>query len=177
MEIYLIRHTSIAVEKGFIYGRTDVSLSEDFSKEKLKVLSQLPGNLDRVYSSPSTRCTLLAAEISREYIIDERLYELNFGLWEGKNWNTLDPNNSQFWMEDYINRCPPEGESMNQMSERVIEFWNEISELRLKKIAIVTHGGVIRIILTLLRKIDLKSSFDISIKFGEVFKLESLQHE
>ena len=83
MEIYLIRHTTPLIAKGLIYGRMNVPLAESFTQEKDLILQQIPADLDKVYSSPSLRCQLLAAEISENYTQNEALYELNFGDWEG----------------------------------------------------------------------------------------------
>ena len=168
MEIFLIRHTTPSVTKGTIYGRTDVALADTFPEEKDSILHKLPLQIDAVYSSPSMRCTQLAASISKNYMVDERLYEVNFGQWEGKTWNTVDQEALTLWMEDFVNVCPPEGESMIQMQLRVMNFWNELLQHSLKKAAVVTHGGVIRIILATIQGIPLKDSYDIKVAFSDV---------
>lgn len=168
MEIYLIRHTTPAVAKGLIYGRMDVTLADTFIEERKKILKKLPLEIDVVYSSPSTRCTQLAAHISKNYKTDERLYEVNFGRWEGKTWDTIDQKESGPWMHDFVNVCPPGGESMLQMKKRVMRFWKELLQLSPGNAAVVTHGGVIRIILAAVKSVPLKSSFDIKIGFSDV---------
>jgi alpha-ribazole phosphatase len=171
MEVYLIRHTTPAVRKGFIYGRTDVALADTFEQEKDVIIKQLPLNIDAVFSSPSSRCTLLAAAISKDYIIDEALYELNFGCWEGKSWDTINRDESNFWMEDFINRCPPEGETMLQMEARVISCWNRLIRLQCQTAAIVSHGGVLRILSAYINKIPLQNAFTLNVGFGEIIKI------
>lgn len=173
MEIYLIRHTTPAVVKGLIYGRTDVPLADTFEIEKEGTLAKLPANFNGVYSSPSSRCTQLAYYLSPDFIKDKRLYEVNFGLWEGKTWDTIDPEESASWMEDYINVCPPEGESMLQMQERVMDFWEELLRSSSDKIAVVTHGGVIRILLSTIQLKPLKSAFELKVAFGDVFYVQT----
>ena len=168
MEIYLIRHTTPAVAKGLIYGRTDVALADTFIEEREKVLKKLPLEIDVVYSSPSTRCTQLAAHISKTYKTDERLYEVNFGRWEGKTWDTIDKKESDSWMQDFVHVCPPEGESMLVMQKRVMHFWEELLQLSPPKAAVVTHGGVIRILLAAIRNMALQSSFEIKIGLSDV---------
>ncbi|GAB3529024.1 alpha-ribazole phosphatase [Pontibacter brevis] len=168
MEIYLIRHTTPAVAKGMIYGRMDVALADTFVEEKEKVLNKLPLEPDVVYSSPSTRCTQLATHISESYKTDERLYEVNFGRWEGKTWDTIAQEESNPWMQDFVNVCPPEGESMLAMQKRVIHFWEELLRLSPAKAAVVTHGGVIRIILAAVKNVPLKASFDIKVDISDV---------
>jgi len=172
MEIYLIRHTTPLIEKGFIYGRTDVCLTAAFSTEKAAVLKQLPTAVERVYSSPSDRCLQLAKAISNDCEIERDLYELNFGDWEGMTWNTIDRAASEVWMNDFVNLSPPNGESMLQMQLRVMKFWNRLLSQSHQSAAIVTHGGVIRIILAHYHSVALKDVFDIKVSFGEVFKLQ-----
>jgi alpha-ribazole phosphatase len=169
MEIYLIRHTTPAVAKGIIYGRTDVVLADTFIAEKKAILKRLPPDMYAVFSSPSTRCTQLATHISKNHSIDERLYEVNFGQWEGKTWDTVDQKVLNSWMRDYVNVCPPEGESMAHMQGRVMSFWKELLQLSPDKAAVVTHGGVIRIILAAIQNVPLKSAFEIQVGFSDIF--------
>jgi alpha-ribazole phosphatase len=172
MEVYLIRHTSPAVAKGMIYGRTDVPVAGTFNQEKEVILKMLPAPLDAVYASPSSRCTLLAAHIAPAFKTDERLYEVDFGLWEGKTWDAIDPKVLAPWLQDYVHVCPPQGESMLQMNERVLHFWRELRQQPDQRIALVTHGGVIRLILAAVNNTPLASCFDIQVAYGSVHLLK-----
>lgn len=171
MEIYLIRHTTPLIKKGLIYGRMNVPLADSFAKEKDSILKQIPANLDRVYSSPSFRCKVLAAEISAAYLQNEALYELNFGDWEGDTWDKIDRSECENWMQDFVNQAPPNGETMLEMQQRVLLFLDELLQQAYQQVGIVTHGGVIRIILAYYKNIALKDSFTLEIGMGEVFKL------
>lgn len=181
MEIFLIRHSAPAVSKGTIYGRMDVDLAPSFQEEKDSILSKLPTNISMVYSSPSSRCARLAAYLSNSYQTDERLYEVNFGLWEGKTWDTVDQEALAPWMEDFVNVCPPEGESMIQMQARVMGFWDELLQRPQDRTAVVTHGGVIRIILATIQGIPLADAFTILVDYATVFvvraELSTPDHE
>ena len=167
----MIRHTTPAVDKGFIYGRTDVPLADSFDNEKELIRTKLPEHIDRVFSSPSSRCTLLAHKIKDSFETDKRLMELDFGLWEGKTWETIDRSESEKWMADFINNRPPEGETLQEMKSRVMGFWNELPLLPYQRIAIITHAGVIRLILTAVNSAPLQSLFDIPINYGDVMAL------
>lgn len=171
MEVYLIRHTTPLIDKGLVYGRLDVPLTDTFLVERKQVIEQLPDDIEVVYSSPSSRCSQLAAFISPFYMEDKALHELNFGDWEGRTWDTIDRVTSTIWMNDFVNLAPPAGETMLEMQHRVMEFWNGLLELPYRKSAIVTHGGVIRIILAHYRKIALKDAFTIKVELAEVIKL------
>lgn len=171
MEIFLIRHTAPAVDKGFIYGRTDVPLAESFDAEKELIRTKLPEHIDLVFSSPSSRCALLAQKIKDSFKTDERLMELDFGLWEGKTWETIDRSESERWMKDFVNNCPPGGETLNEMNNRVMSFWEELILRPYHRIVVITHGGVIRLILAAVNASPLKSIFDVNINYGEVVSL------
>lgn len=171
MEIYLIRHTAPAVATGFIYGRTDVALADTFELETAAIIRQLPPKIDVVFSSPSSRCTLLASAISEDFIIDEDLYELNFGRWEGKTWDTINLKESTYWMDDFVNRSPPGGETMLQMHNRATRFWNGLIRLQYETVVVVTHGGVIRALWAEVNAAELKNAFSIKVDYGAVIKI------
>jgi alpha-ribazole phosphatase len=172
MEVFLIRHTAPLINEGLIYGITDVALAESFDQEKQLIKAQLPEQIDFVVSSPALRCTLLANEIAGNFVQDARLTELNFGLWEGKTWDTIDRTESERWMEDFVNNCPPGGETLNEMNNRVMSFWEELALLPYQRVAVVTHAGVIRLILASVNFIPLNSVFDIRVAYGEVVALK-----
>jgi alpha-ribazole phosphatase len=115
--------------------------------------------------------------LSPAFVRDNRLQELDFGEWEGKTWDTVDQQALQAWMDDYVNICTPGGESMTQMYTRVKAFWDELGSSGHRKVAIVTHAGVMRLMLSIVRQIALKDVFDIKIAYGEVVRVEGSFHE
>lgn len=171
MEVFLIRHTLPHIEKGLIYGRHDVPLANSFEQEKDSILKQLPASFDSVFSSPSQRCIKLAEALSTSYIVDHSLHEIDFGLWESKTWDTINRTESEWWIEDMINRCPPGGETLALMKERVMGFWQKVALLKAERVAIITHKGVIRIVLSELNNTPYNYFFNIKVGYGEIFKL------
>ncbi|KAA0993322.1 alpha-ribazole phosphatase family protein [Dyadobacter aurulentus] len=171
MEIYLIRHTTPLVPVGQIYGWSEVPLHTNSAEEIEAVRLNLPAQFDKVYSSPSLRCTALATKINADFVIDPRLRELHFGDWEGKTWDAVDQRTLQFWMDDYVNVCVPGGESMLQMQFRIISFWNELKKESPEKVAVISHAGVIRILLAIHNSTELKDCFDYKVNFGEIIVL------
>lgn len=172
MEIYLIRHTTPAIEKGICYGQTDLDVSETFEVECIDILSNVsPIENCIVYSSPLKRCTKLAAIFSKEVILDNRLMEINFGDWELQKWDDIPNKALQPWMDDFVNVTIPNGESYTELYKRSNHFFDEVINISAKKIIIVCHSGVIRSILTQLKGIELQNSFDIQITYGQVFKI------
>lgn len=178
MEIYLIRHTKVNIEPGICYGQKDVDLALTYSEELKAVKEKLKDiDFDLIISSPLTRAKKLANDIFGDQVLDDkRLMELNFGDWEGKVWDEIKDPLFQVWMEDFVNKKCSNGESFVMLRDRVLEFWNEIKSKDCKKIAIFTHGGVIRTIKAIEQNVKLEDSFnEPTTDFGEITILSTLK--
>ncbi len=174
-KLTIIRHTSVAIEKGLIYGRTDVPLSDTFQFEAKIIRNKLNSDFDKIYTSPSKRCVELSNLLWPKFpkTEDERIMELNFGTWEGKNWNDIDQTSeANYWFNDFINQPCPKGESYADLLNRVESFIHSIQQSPYKNIAIVCHGGSIRAFLSIINQRSPKEVFDQKINFGEVISLE-----
>ena len=101
--------------------------------------------------------------------------EMNFGPWEGKTYADLagDP---QFenWTGDYTNIKVPGVESFSDFSNRIEAGWKKVSEIisskDIDKMAIVTHGGVIRYLLSTYGSIE-KEFWEWKVSHGNGFEL------
>jgi alpha-ribazole phosphatase len=171
MEIYLIRHTKVNVEPGVCYGQKDVELADSYPEELEAVKNKLKDiDFDAVISSPLSRAKQLATDVFGEKVAeDPRLMELNFGDWEGKVWDEIKDPLFPAWMDDFVNKKCSNGESFVMLRDRVLEFWNEIKNKKCNKIAIFTHGGVIRTISAIEKNSKLEDSFnEPAADFGEI---------
>lgn len=178
MKILAVRHTSVNVPSGFCYGQSDVPLAPTFEKEKVEVLQRLSmETYQRVYSSPLTRCTELAESVWRGYpvVYDHRLLEMNFGEWECRPWDEIaKTEEAKAWFSDWVNVACPGGESYLQLLARVQSFIQQIVSSHFgENILVVTHGGVIRSMISLLSGMDPKKTFDLNIDFGSITKLDA----
>ncbi|MDL5050733.1 alpha-ribazole phosphatase [Oscillatoria amoena NRMC-F 0135] len=175
MRLLLIRHTRVQIAPGICYGQSDVPLAETFEEEAKAVAGKLPPAWDKatVYSSPSTRCVRLAAQIAPACRTDARLMELNFGSWELTPWDEIDRVESEFWMADYVHRACPGGESYSQMAGRVRQFAGQIARETPGQAILVTHAGVIRIFYCLAEGKPLTQAFDLNVGHGEIFAVDS----
>ena len=168
MNLYFIRHTSVNVPQGMCYGQTDVTLNDTFEEEAQRVKEQLSNiPLDKVYSSPLTRCKRLANFCITDLPIayDDRIKELNFGDWEMKQWGDID---YQVWEDGWIDAIIPNGESFQIMFHRVSEF---IEELRLQKyehVAIFTHGGVCSCSNVYFNILPIDKAFELKVNYGSI---------
>lgn len=179
MEIYLVRHTTPAVEKGICYGQSDLDVTESFWEEAAIIRQHLPDTIDAVYSSPLQRCTKLAAHLFPHHSIqlDHQLMEINCGIWEMKRWDDIPREETDPWMEDFVNVRIPGGESYTDLFERVCKSYNYVHQ-QLKPAVIVAHGGVIRSILSHITFTSLKDSFQaFSLHYGCVVKITQHQHQ
>ncbi|HEU4496509.1 MAG TPA: alpha-ribazole phosphatase family protein [Flavobacterium sp.] len=175
MEIYLIRHTTPAIGKGICYGQSDIPAEASlFAAELAAIKSKIPSGIKNCYSSPLTRCSMLAEQLCRGYHSDSRLMELHFGDWENKNWNNINRQELDIWMQDFVNAAPPNGESYSALHQRTAAFVNDLLAAGKESALIVTHAGNIRSFLSLALGLPLQNSFRVEVPYGAlvILKLE-----
>lgn len=155
MIINLIRHgkTPGNEEKRYI-GRTDEALSESGMQE-IKQISY--PTCEAVVMSPMKRCIQTAELIypnekypEKKRICVEGFREIDFGLFEGKNYKELSGNAQyQAWIDSNGTMDFPEGEGLLSFKKRVIKAFEEVlAELgTLQEISLVVHGGTIMTLL------------------------------
>ena len=176
MEIYVIRHTHVAVAPGVCYGQSDVDVSATFKEEVSQLKGKLPEHFDRIYSSDLSRCSRLAEELAYdcEIVKDSRLRELNFGVWEQNRWDDVEVDSIKRWSESFDVTAPPNEETYSDLVGRVQSWYNEVkSNSDSERILVITHAGVIRALWAILLEIPLLNSFKIPVGFGEVLILNS----
>lgn len=175
MEIYLVRHTKVAISRDYCYGISDVELADSQEEDLKKVKQKLEGiHFQRSYTSPLKRCRLLANELSEDAISEDALVEMKFGDWELKKWNELDRKVVDVWMNDFVNECPPNGESYMDFSMKSVFFFDSlVKELKVDdKVLLTTHSGAIRAIICHVLNLSLAHSFNFEIDYGSVSKIE-----
>lgn len=183
MDIYLIRHTEVAVGRSVSYGQSDVELATNYVEQRDRILGQLPTDRPAyLFSSPLTRCRLLAEDLARSAEVDvatvqfdDRLKEVHFGDWEMTPWADIPRATLDAWMADFVNVGPPNGENFQTVFDRVGAFWQEkISPLASQKggpVYVITHGGVIRALLCLFLDLSLQNAYRIHLDYGALTKL------
>jgi alpha-ribazole phosphatase len=169
MEIYLIRHIEPTLEKGTCYGQLDVSIPEDYKNQHNEIIHKLPKDFDVVFSSPLTRCKLLAEQISDAVTYDNRLKEVSFGEWEGKKWDNIDQIELNNWMENYIEIAPPNGENLTQLIDRFSSFIDDLKKQNFKKVIIISHAGIIRSAMHLFDNIEIHEIMKKKVNYGQFF--------
>lgn len=171
MEIHLIRHTAVDNPENLCYGFAEIPLRENYLEDFQNI--NLDNDFDLVVSSPSKRCRLLADYFKFGYKTDERLREMNFGNWELKKWTAIPEEEIAPWYKDFVNVKTTGGENLLEMQARVLGFWNELVQKKeVNKVLIVTHAGVIRLILQAVLQFPLENMFNIQIDYGKKIILE-----
>ncbi|WHY02972.1 histidine phosphatase family protein [Neobacillus sp. DY30] len=107
------------------------------------------------FSSDLPRCITTAKKLfpKSELKLLSHLREMNFGKWEGKTYEDLKGVPLyQRWLSAPQSYSPPEGESFGEFTSRVSSGWEKITEdivtENVQRCAIITHGGVIRYLLS-----------------------------
>ena len=93
--VYLIRHAEAMgnINETF-QGRTDENITEKGYKQLAELSKRFKEiSIDKIYSSPLIRTRETAKAVNKHHgidiIYDERLIEINGGVWEGKSWADL----------------------------------------------------------------------------------------
>lgn len=151
MKLYIVRHgeTEENIKKTY-YGDIDCKLTlngvrqAELAGEKLKHIV-----FDKVFCSEKIRAKETLKRICKmeNYIVDSRLNERNFGIFEGKNYEELQRGfklEYDEWTKDWKNYCPESGESFLKVYNRVKSFMDDLKKESAENILICTHGGIIR---------------------------------
>ena len=107
---------------------------------------------------------IIAGPFSERICIRKELREISLGQWEGVAVEDIQNNFPDQWElrgKNLKGFRPPEGESFSDLSQRVLPTFYMLCEHSPGDILIVTHGGVIRVILAEFLKIDLNDIFEI----------------
>lgn len=153
MHIYFVRHgKSKSNQEGVLAGWFDTPLVDAGREEARRILSLLPNDFSKIYSSDLSRCKETAEIINQRFNLpityDSRLRERNFGSLagqkiEGDIAEMLDRAHKYL---DYDFR-PYGGENSEDVKKRVLDFMSDIRQKETgKKILVVTHDGVIRVV-------------------------------
>lgn len=172
MEIHLIRHTAVDNPENLCYGFAEIPLQKDYLRDLKNI--DLDQDFELVISSPAQRCRLLAKHFKFKYSTDERLREMNFGNWELKKWTEIPEEEINPWYKDFIHVKASGGENLLEMQARVLSFWNElVIKKDIEKVLIITHAGVIRLILQSVLQFPLENMFSIQIDYGKKVIIEA----
>lgn len=168
MQICLIRHPPPLVAAGVCYGQLDVDC-RDAATYADRLRSLLPPCAP-VYASPLRRALTLARALTPDVRVDARLAEIDFGQWEGQRWNDIPRPEIDAWAADVLGYAPPGGESVATLQARVLDFAASLVD---PAAVLVTHAGVMRVLLGHWRRLPLTDCLHLEFAFGELVQLET----
>jgi alpha-ribazole phosphatase len=152
--VLFIRHAETEMAGRFC-GHSDPDLNTQ-GQAQLAGLAQVLATetIGGVYSSDLRRAqsTAQAIAVGRNIPLTLRpaLREIHFGEWEGLSWPEIEQMDLAFarrWVDGYPHVTAPAGETFRDFEARVLEEVKDLIHRDLGSIAVVTHAGVLRLVL------------------------------
>ena len=176
LDIYMVRHgeTQSNLDRVF-QGHLDTSLTERGLQQAEEVANWLSSvSFDSIYASDLVRAAdtarTIAARLNHsEVILDRDLREMNYGVLQGVAIpdfaRVLEPYGvAAEWGSGAFSQkglAPPGGESIRQLRNRVARFVVRLETEHVddndRTVLIVTHGGFLRVMMTVLLDLPMKS--------------------
>jgi len=177
----LLRHGD--VEGGKKYrGQLDEPLSE-LGWSQLRQATKNKQPWQQVITSPLRRCADFAQEFAKSaglaIRIEHQFKEVSFGDWEGKTADEILATDTacitSYW-RDPINTSPPNGENLLSFEARVVKAWeNMLTEFKGQHILLLSHAGVMRILLCHLLAMPLSELFKLDVALAKASRIQ-IQH-
>ena len=176
--IDLLRHGD--VEGGRKYrGQLDDPLSE-LGWKQLRTAASNKQHWQHIITSPLKRCAEFANELAQTHSIpleiESKFKEVSFGLWEGKTAEQLlniEPKEIKEYWDDPINVTPPQGECLLDFEKRVIKAWdNMLNEHQGQHILMLSHAGVMRIIICNILGMPLTELFKLDVALAKFSRIQ-----
>jgi broad specificity phosphatase PhoE len=180
--LYLLRHGEVEARYHRVFGgKIDMELSP-LGHDQVKALADYfkrhPPHV--MYSSPMRRVQQTLAPLAQwtglSPIILPGLREVDFGVWTGLGWEQVYERYkvSAFdWLAELEAGRIAEAESTEHFRERVEKALAEIlRESPNKEIAVVAHGGVIRMLLALLLDLPFARTGMFDVEYASITKVK-----
>lgn len=163
--LYLIRHAEVESRYQRVFGgRIDMGLSPlglEQAQALGKYLERVP--FDSIYASPMKRVQQTLAQIvagqPKAATLLDGLREIDFGSWTGLSWDEIRVRYgvSAFqWLDQLVQGAISEAEAIPHFRARVSKALDQVlRESAGKTVAVLCHGGVLRMLLSLLVDIPL----------------------
>ena len=170
--IDLLRHGSPEISGLFCApGNTELSEAGMAAMQRVTVGE----SWQRIYSSPALRCQRFAEQLSThrhtELTVEAAWREFEFGDWVGLTneqvWQQYPQALETLWSKPLAFNAPG-GDSMVVFVERVKQQWHSlIADNDGRHILLITHAGVIRVILSLVLDIAYENSLRLEIDYAQ----------
>jgi probable phosphoglycerate mutase len=175
--LYLLRHGEIEWPEadGFI-GQTDAPLSARGRRQAHAWNHELGRTaVTGIWSSDLRRATETAAIVFAGRNLVARscrdLREINLGEWDGLPRRRVREGRPDLWQargQDLAGFRPPGGESFSDLQERVVRCVQQIAAAATGPVCLVTHVGVIRVLMCHGLQMPLSNLFRIRLDYGSL---------
>ena len=137
-------------------------------------LSPSTPNWTHLISSPLQRCRAFAEHLAGvaalELQVNEQWQEIDYGDWDGmllSDWRVEAGPQFKEFRKDVSKLQPPNGEAFLSFRDRVLSAWSELADLPDgSHVLVVTHGGVLRVVLPTVLGMPLNRSYPLHIPFA-----------
>jgi broad specificity phosphatase PhoE len=155
-EILFVRHAETDMA-GTFCGHSDPEINALGHEQICELIDRLRlEDISAIYTSDLRRAQTTAKTIAEVFRVECRvrpaLREISFGAWEGLSWKEIEKRDAEYarrWITEHPMLPAPDGEAFLDFERRVL---NEVEFLSTKaaaqSIAVVTHAGVLRIVLS-----------------------------
>lgn len=184
--LLLIRHAEVEARYQKVFGGTvDMDLSPRGHEQAAALAKFLrPRRLDALYASPMKRVQQTLAPVLQNGVpqpaILPGLREVDFGDWTGHGWDAIREKfgvSAFTWLDQLDRGTIPNAENVVTYRERVAACLKEIlSSQDGKTVAVFCHGGVIRMMLSILLDLPLPRMSAFEIDYASVSELELKPH-
>jgi len=170
MKIYFIRHSEVIRRYQNCYnGHIDIPLSQKGKADAKEVAKKLQNiHFDKAFCSDLLRCrqSIEAFELSCEIIYTDRLREKSWGVHEGKSFDELVAMGLRYTtFQNWIEQLG--GEPLESYKSRLEEyFYTVLLKQQANNILVVTHAGVIKMLISIVHGLTLDETFAISLPYS-----------
>ena len=184
--LLLIRHGEVEARYQKIFGgRIDMNLSPR-GKRQAKILADYlrAKTIDAIYASPMKRVQQTLAPTlkmnSHTQTIFPDLREIDFGDWTGHGWEAV-RDKYKFAVHEWLHKIEdpgsPNGESGKTFRARVEPCLREIIQKHPgQNVAVFCHGGVIRMILSVLLELPLPITNSFEVEYASITQVALHPH-
>lgn len=183
--VFLVRHgvTSWNAQRRLL-GQRDIPLSDEGVAQSEASAAALDGvALTDILSSPLVRAVQTAEVIGKTFGIevarDPRLADFRVGKWEGMSYDEVDATETyQAFMADPLTTKIPGGESLADVQRRAVGALEQALEDTPagEGIAVVTHAGIIRVLLAHFTGTDVANFHRFRVSPGSISVLSFADH-
>jgi broad specificity phosphatase PhoE len=166
--LLFVRHAETDLAGRFC-GHSDPPVNERGYRQIEELLRSLEGeSIDAVYTSDLSRARITADAVARAFGLSQvalpALREIHFGNWEGLSWEQIESRDAAYarqWSAAYPELPAPAGESFEAFRTRVLtEVERLLATANQEHAVVVTHGGVMRVVLRALCSLDEQQAWD-----------------